>query len=207
MDKKEDDEMLNGEFEGENNDAISRSFSKGSRASHGSHNLSLSRSTRSANRSVREQPGSAKSERKDQDIEEGEKKYRTRTETSIFRLAAMNKPELPVFIIGTAGALGNGCTFPVFGLLLSNAIFSFYLPTPHEIRRKANFWALMYLILAIGILIVAPTQIFSFGLIGQRLIRRLRKKTFEKVLRNEIGWFDDDDNARWGCFKVLILKP
>lgn len=195
--------MLNGEFEGGNNYAISRSLSKGSRASHGSHNLSLSRSTRSANRSVREQPGSAKSGRKDQDIEEGEKKYRTRAETSIFRLAAMNKPELPIFIIGTAGALGNGCTFPVFGLLLSNAIFSFYLPTPHEIRRKANFWALMYLILAIGILIVAPTQIFSFGLIGQRLIRRLRKMTFERVLRNEIGWFDDDDNARWGCFNFF----
>jgi ATP-binding cassette subfamily B (MDR/TAP) protein 1 len=54
----------------------------------------------------------------------------------------------------------------------------------------------MYVVLAVGIFIVAPAQSFSFGLIGQRLIRRLRRMTFDKVLRQEIAWFDVDENSR-----------
>jgi ATP-binding cassette subfamily B (MDR/TAP) protein 1 len=123
------------------------------------------------------------------------KKYKGHAETSIFRLATLNKPELPLFILGSFAAAANGTTFPVFGLLLSNVIAAYYLPDKHTLRHKANFWSLMYVVLALGIFLVAPTQQFAFGTIGQRLIRRLRRMTFEKVLRQEVAWFDIDENS------------
>ncbi|CAM6010259.1 unnamed protein product [Sphagnum balticum] len=123
------------------------------------------------------------------------KKIIRHAETSVFRLAALNKPELPLFIVGSIAAAANGTAFPVFGLLLSNVISSFYLPNKHKLRHDANFWSLMYVVLAVGIFIVAPAQSFSFGLIGQRLIRRLRRMTFDKVLRQEVAWFDVDENS------------
>ncbi|KAI7984520.1 ABC transporter B family member 4 [Camellia lanceoleosa] len=47
------------------------------------------------------------------------------------RLAYLNKPEVPVLIAGTITAIVNGSIFPIFGLLLSNVIKTFYEP-PHE---------------------------------------------------------------------------
>ena len=178
---------------------VNRSLSNGSRDSHHLRSLSLSRS-------VHDQSARHTSEGKNEkDLEEGEIKHKMRAEASIFRLAKLNKPEFPLFLVGAIAAAANGTTFPIFGLLLSNVIAAFYLPDRHQLRHEANFWSLMYLVLALGILVVSPTQYFSFGVIGQRLIRRLRRMTFEKVLRNEVGWFDDDQNTRSVTFPPSFL--
>lgn len=36
---------------------------------------------------------------------------------------------------------------------------------------------------------------FSFGYAGEKLTLRIRKKTFEAMLRQEIGWYDKKENA------------
>jgi ATP-binding cassette subfamily B (MDR/TAP) protein 1 len=117
-------------------------------------------------------------------------------ETSLFRLAAFNKPELPYFFIGTLAAAASGLAFPIFGLLLSNVINAFFIPNPHQLRREANKWALAYVLMALGIFIVAPIQFFSFGVIGNKLIRRIRRMVFEHIVRQEVSWFDKDDSSR-----------
>lgn len=173
-------------------EAISRSLSKGSRGSRG---LSLLRKSRSASRSVHEQLG--KSDRTDEtDVEMGDKKSNKRAESSLFRLGKYSKPEIHLYVIGGIAALANGTTFPIFGLLLSNLIATYYQTDRKKLRDDANFWSLMYLVLAIGIFIVSPLQFYSFAVIGHRLIRRLRRLTFDKVLRNEVAWFDEDENGR-----------
>jgi ATP-binding cassette subfamily B (MDR/TAP) protein 1 len=190
--RQQDEEMYKDvkDLEGES-EAISRSLSKGSRGSSG---LSIFRKSRSASRSVHGQVG--RSDRSvEADIETGDKTNKRRAESSIFRLVAYCKPETPYFIVGGIAALANGTAFPIFGLLLSNLIATYYQPDKAKLRRDANFWSLMYLVLACGIFIVAPTQFYSFAVIGHRLIRRLRRLTFDKVLRNEVAWFDEDDNG------------
>lgn len=190
--KQQDNEMYEDfNLEGET-EAISRSLSKGSRGSRG---LSLLRKSRSASRSVHDQLG--KSVRTDEtDVEMGDKKHRKRAESSLFRLATYSKPEFHLFIFGGLAALANGTSFPVFGLLLSNLIATYYQSDKKKLRHDANFWSLMYLALAVGIFIVCPIQFYSFAVVGQRLIRRLRRLTFDKLLRNEVAWFDEDENGR-----------
>eukprot|EP01018_Ginkgo_biloba_P010083 Gb_35397 [translate_table: standard] len=70
-------------------------------------------------------------------------------DVSLFRLASLNKLEFPFFILGSLAAAINGVTFPIFGLLLSSAIYSFFEPH-HKLKKYASFWALMYIFLEIG---------------------------------------------------------
>uniref|UniRef100_A0A0D6QS15 Uncharacterized protein n=1 Tax=Araucaria cunninghamii TaxID=56994 RepID=A0A0D6QS15_ARACU len=112
----------------------------------------------------------------------------------VLRLASLNKPEIPVFLLGSIAAAINGVTFPVFGLLLSSVIKAFYEP-PHKLRKDASFWALMFVVLAATCLIVAPTQMYCFAIAGGRLVQRIRSLTFGKVVYQEIGWFDDSENS------------
>ncbi|CAN0888665.1 ABC transporter B family member 21 [Linum grandiflorum] len=113
---------------------------------------------------------------------------------SIKRLAYMNKPEIPVLFFGSIAAVANGVIFPVFGILISQAIKSFYEP-PSELKKDTKFWALMFMILGIVSLIVYPSQTYLFSVAGCRLIQRIRSICFEKVVRMEVSWFDEPENS------------
>lgn len=201
VNKQQDADMYNDLDLDVDTAAIGRSLSKGS---HGSRRRSLQRKSPHASRRVHDQLGkSGRSE--GTDVESGDKENQKRADTSIFRLAKYSKPETPLFLIGSLAALANGTSFPIFGLLLSNIIAVYYITEPKKLRHDANFWSLMYLVLAIGIFIVSPIQFYSFGVIGQNLIRRLRRLTFEKVLGNEVAWFDEDNNGRWTNLHFLCF--
>jgi len=132
------------------------------------------------------------SSKKRGDVEDGQSKVLK--DVPVLRLASLNKPEAPVFILGSIAAVVNGVIFPIFGLLLSSAIASFYKP-PHQLRKDASFWALMYLVLAATCLLVGPTQMYCFAIAGGRLVQRIRSLTFNKVVYQEIGWFDHSENS------------
>ncbi|CAI0469814.1 unnamed protein product [Linum tenue] len=115
-------------------------------------------------------------------------------DVSIKRLAYLNKPEIPVLIGGAIAAVGNGVMFPLFGILISRAIRSFYEP-PNELKKDTQFWALMFTTLGVASLLIYPTQTYLFSVAGCRLIQRVRSICFEKVLRMEVSWFDEPENS------------
>ena len=41
----------------------------------------------------------------------------------------------------------------------------------------------------------APVQVFTLGVAGEKLTKRIRLKMFMSMLRQEIGWFDDHRNS------------
>ncbi|KAJ6298505.1 hypothetical protein OIU76_019624 [Salix suchowensis] len=135
-------------------------------------------------------PNSVRDDEFEQNIERNAKPK----EVSIRRLAYLNKPELPVLFLGTIAAFIHGVIFPVFGLLLSKAINMFYEP-PKEIRKDSKFWAVLYLGLGFVTFLALPLQYYLFGIAGGKLIERIRSKTFEKVVHQEISWFDDPTNS------------
>ncbi|CAN1762584.1 ABC transporter B family member 11 [Linum perenne] len=113
---------------------------------------------------------------------------------SIKRLAYLNKPEIPMLFVGTIAAIGNGVTFPIFGILISRAMKSFYEP-PHELSRDSKLWALMFSTIGLASLLVYPTQTYLFSIAGCRLIQRIRSICFEKVVGMEVSWFDEPGNS------------
>ncbi|XP_073054115.1 ABC transporter B family member 21-like isoform X1 [Primulina eburnea] len=112
----------------------------------------------------------------------------------ISRLAALNKPELPMLIVGCLSAILNGAIVPYFGILLSYVIKTYYEP-PHKLREDSRFWALMFVVLGAVSLVAYPLRTFFFGMAGCRLIRRIRLMCFEKVVNMEVAWFDEPANS------------
>ncbi|KAJ0080014.1 hypothetical protein Patl1_23495 [Pistacia atlantica] len=115
-------------------------------------------------------------------------------EVSLSRLAYFSKPEIPSLLLGTIAAVLTGLQLPVFGILLSGVIKSFFEPED-ELRKHTKFWALLFFLLAISCLIVFPLQSYSFAVAGSKLIRRIRSMSFEKVVNMEISWFDEPDHS------------
>ncbi|URD76940.1 ABC transporter B family member [Musa troglodytarum] len=115
-------------------------------------------------------------------------------EVPLRRLAYLNKPEIPVLILGSVAAIANGFIFPMFAILLSNVINAFYQP-PQKLKRDSNFWSLLFLVFGGVALFSLPARTYFFGVAGSKLIRRIRLMTFQKVVNMEIEWFDDPGNS------------
>ncbi|PRQ39662.1 putative xenobiotic-transporting ATPase [Rosa chinensis] len=115
-------------------------------------------------------------------------------EVSLSRLAALNKPEIPVLLLGTLAAAANGAILPVFGILISSVIKSFFEP-PDQLSKDSKFWALIFVVLGVASFLAQSSRAYLFGVAGCKLIRRVRSKCFEKVVYMDIGWFDESDHS------------
>ncbi|XP_042060312.1 ABC transporter B family member 11-like isoform X1 [Salvia splendens] len=115
-------------------------------------------------------------------------------EVSLYRLAHLNKPEALVLIAGAVVAVITGAILPVFGLLTSIMIKTFF-ELPDKMRKDSEFWALMFLILGIVALVAYSLRSYLFGVAGNKLIKRIREMCFEKLVSMEIEWFDMAKNS------------
>lgn len=115
-------------------------------------------------------------------------------EVPLSRLASLNKPEIPVLILGSIASVISGVIFPIFAILLSNVIKAFYEP-PHLLRKDSQFWSSMFLVFGAVYFLSLPVSSYLFSIAGCRLIRRIRLMTFEKLVNMEIEWFDHTENS------------
>ncbi|OVA13521.1 ABC transporter [Macleaya cordata] len=115
-------------------------------------------------------------------------------EVPLRRLAYLNKPEIPILLLGVIAAVVNGVIFPMFGVLFSGMIKTFFEP-PSKLRKDSRFWALIFLLLAVISFVASPARTYFFSMAGCRLIRRIRAMCFEKVVHMEVGWFDEPENS------------
>ncbi|KAK6140458.1 hypothetical protein DH2020_025801 [Rehmannia glutinosa] len=118
-------------------------------------------------------------------------------EVSIYHLAHLNKPEAPVLVAGAIFAIITGAILPIFGLLFSLVIKTFY-ELPHKLKKDSEFWALMFVILGVVSLIGYPSRAYLFSVAGTKLIQRIRLMCFEKVVNMEIGC--------WGCSSAAVQQ-
>ncbi|XVF32988.1 hypothetical protein REPUB_Repub17cG0129900 [Reevesia pubescens] len=115
-------------------------------------------------------------------------------EVPIRRLAYLNKPEIPVILLGTIVAALNGVIMPTFGILISRVIETFYKP-PEELKKDSRFWALIFMAFGLTSFLAFPARTYFFSIAGCKLIQRVRSMCFEKVVRMEVGWFDESYNS------------
>ena len=115
-------------------------------------------------------------------------------EVSFVRIAYLNKPEIPVLLMGTLAAAATGALQPTMGLLLSNMINTFFEPAD-ELRKNSKFWSLIFVALGIAAFIFIPLRSYFFGVAGSKLIKRIRLMCFEKIIHMEMSWFDKAENS------------
>ncbi|KAG2309716.1 hypothetical protein Bca52824_029464 [Brassica carinata] len=130
-----------------------------------------------------------------QDQEEGTTENKTKPKkVSIRRVAALNKPEIPVLILGAISAAANGVILPLFGILIASVIKAFFKP-PKELKEDTSFWAIIFMVLGFASIIAYPAQTFFFAIAGCKLVKRIRSMCFEKVVHMEVGWFDESEHS------------
>ncbi|GAB4834763.1 (ABC) transporter [Ancistrocladus abbreviatus] len=110
------------------------------------------------------------------------------------RLYSMVGPDWIYGVFGTICGLMAGAEMPLFALGVTQALVSFYMgweTTQHEVRKIA----LLFCGGAVVSIFVHGVTHTCFGIMGERLTLRVREMMFSAILRNEIGWFDDLNNA------------
>ncbi|KAL6615851.1 hypothetical protein ACP70R_038121 [Stipagrostis hirtigluma subsp. patula] len=115
-------------------------------------------------------------------------------QSPIARLANLNKPELLTLVLGSVAAGVHGVLLPVSGVIIANAIKTFFEPAD-ELRKDSKFWGLMCLVLGTMSIISIPVEYFAFGVSGGKLIERVRALAFRSIVHQEIAWFDDPRNS------------
>ncbi|KAJ3285478.1 GTPase-activating protein [Borealophlyctis nickersoniae] len=112
-----------------------------------------------------------------------------------FRTLKLNRPEFPLIFFGLIGACINGVTQPVFAILFGNimqALQDVYMEKP---GTNTNFWALMFFIIGIVNWFATFFKFFFFGVSGEKLTTRLRDRSFKQIMRQDIAFFDKEENS------------
>lgn len=129
------------------------------------------------------------------EIIEEQQKSKPKKPLNVGRIAKINWPEKWLTLAGTIGAMVEGATWPAFSLVFSEILAIYATPDREKLRTDANFWSLMFLVLALVCLLSIFLRIGVFGVAAERLSRRLRSMSFRAMLRQEVGFFDKEENG------------
>ncbi|CAH8576403.1 unnamed protein product [Schistosoma haematobium] len=111
------------------------------------------------------------------------------------RVLQLNKPELPLIIIGCFCCLVNGTAQPAFALLYTEVYDIFTLRSnPDLMSSRISLISGMMVLIGVLRFTASLCQGFLFGKSGEKLIKRIRCMVFEAILRQEIAWFDEPEN-------------
>ncbi|XP_057857949.2 ABC transporter B family member 19-like [Cryptomeria japonica] len=114
---------------------------------------------------------------------------------SAMRLLKMSATDWPYAIMGTFGSIIQGCLVPIVGLFMAISITNFFIQNHSEMERKIRIAAFVYIGIALAALLGNALQQFCLGIIGGNLSEKVREKMLAAILRNEISWFDKDENG------------
>ncbi|KAF2086861.1 ABC transporter-like protein [Saccharata proteae CBS 121410] len=128
--------------------------------------------------------------------------------TLIKLIGSFNKAEWPLMLIGLFWSVIAGGGNPTQSVFFAKSISALSLPPAqyHELRSQANFWSLMYLMLALTQLLSFTGQGLAFAICSERLIHRVRDRAFRTMLRQDISFFDQEENSAGALTSYLSTE-
>jgi ATP-binding cassette subfamily B (MDR/TAP) protein 1 len=110
---------------------------------------------------------------------------------------SLNKSEKWIIFMGLVCSMISGANQPVRGILFGHSIMAVSLPASEaaKIRHDSDFWAGMFVVLAVVQLIALSGQGFFFGISSENLVRRVQSLAFRSILREDISFFDKSENS------------
>ncbi|KAI8150323.1 P-loop containing nucleoside triphosphate hydrolase protein [Fennellomyces sp. T-0311] len=126
----------------------------------------------------------------------------------LLRVLHQMRPEWPLIAIGAVGGALAGCVFPIANFLIGLLITYMMDPTA-ELQTGpmagANLYSFIFLILAIIAFIGQSAQMAGFEVAGERYTSRLRGKLFRKLMKQEVAYYDDEENSTGALTSMLAL--
>ncbi|XP_030482437.2 ABC transporter B family member 19 [Cannabis sativa] len=111
-----------------------------------------------------------------------------------FRLLTLNAPEWPYSIMGAVGSVLSGFIGPTFAIVMSNMIEVFYYTNSASMERKTKEYVFIYIGAGLYAVVAYLIQHYFFSIMGENLTTRVRRMMLAAILRNEVGWFDEEEH-------------
>ena len=109
------------------------------------------------------------------------------------RLLRLNLPECLFILVGILAAAGFGTVNVFFAIIFGN-VLTMFVDDPDIARPKSVEYALLFSGLGLACFVTIGLQGLMFGLSGERLTKRVRILMFGAMLKQDMGWFDQNEN-------------
>ncbi|VAH38073.1 unnamed protein product [Triticum turgidum subsp. durum] len=111
-----------------------------------------------------------------------------------FKLLKLNGPEWPYAVLGAIGSVLSGFIGPTFAIVMGEMLDVFYYQDPVEMEKKTKLYVFIYIGTGIYAVVAYLVQHYFFSIMGENLTTRVRRMMLSAILRNEVGWFDEEEN-------------
>lgn len=128
--------------------------------------------------------------------------------TLIKVVGSFNKKEVHYMLIGLISSIIAGGGNPTQSVFFAEEIVALSQPPSKysKLRHDADFWALMYLMLALTQILSFGAQGIAFAYCSERLVRRARDQAFRTMLRQDIAFFDKEENSAGALTSFLSTE-
>ncbi|KAI5811593.1 ABC transporter-like protein [Peziza echinospora] len=124
----------------------------------------------------------------------------------IRRAVQFSLPDLWLIFLGLLASIVTGGIIVGESIIFGNLVSALNNRTDmDEMMKKASFFSLMFFILALIALLSHTTSGSSFGIVSERLIRRIRDKSLRTILRQDISWFEEPGHSPTHLISMLNM--
>lgn len=113
----------------------------------------------------------------------------------ICKVMKINSSEWFYIMIGCCSALVSGSALPIFGIIFGSIIGIFGDNSDDQVRNQTIMYCLCFIIVGIMMGCFTFLQILGFSISSEKLTLKIRKRAFDAMMKQEIGWFDKKENG------------
>nr|GMD01991.1 ABC transporter B family member 6-like [Ipomoea batatas] len=115
---------------------------------------------------------------------------------SCWRLVELSLAEWLYAVLGSTGAAVFGSFNPLLAYVIALIVTAYYrIDEERHLERDVDKWCLIIAGMGIVTVVANFLQHFYFGIMGEKMTERVRRMMFSAMLRNEVGWFDEEENS------------
>ncbi|OIV91227.1 hypothetical protein TanjilG_30449 [Lupinus angustifolius] len=119
-----------------------------------------------------------------------------RKQPSLWRLAELSLAEWFYAVLGSIGAAIFGSFNPLLAYVVGLVVTTYYsIDGARHFRGEVEKLCLIIACMGIVTVVANFLQHFYFGIMGEKMTERVRRMMFSAMLRNETGWFDEEENS------------
>ncbi|CAH2096061.1 unnamed protein product [Euphydryas editha] len=116
-------------------------------------------------------------------------------DVSFAQVVKLNAPEWKSITAASISSLVSGFAMPLLAVILGDFVGILSNPDTEMVTAEVRRYALIFVGVGVFSGITNFITVSMYGVAGEYLTNRLRKLMFEKLLQQEIGFFDDKNNS------------
>ncbi|KAE8353173.1 ATP-binding cassette multidrug transport protein [Aspergillus coremiiformis] len=122
-------------------------------------------------------------------------------------LIAERRELWPEFIITLLTCLVGGAVYPVLAFIFARILNVFQIPSTSRMIEQGDFYALMFFVLALVILLVYAVLGWVSNVIANSIVYTYRMQMFQSYLRQDMAFYDQPQHTTGSLVSELAAKP